>query len=293
MNARQFFTIVLLIVVAVCSVSAESGSQNKRPPLIVSDYPSIVRVDSCLIRRGCGEDYAIFAMIIRTRDPLVMRTISVEAAGFGSARLIALSDTDPCSPAANAQSHRLVLGQVTESGTRICVFVPLALIPDPAMSLKGDIVTTASGFEPINTRIEIQRAPLPSRTAFLWFIGIAAPALIGFWLNGWATRMAESRTRRNAQIDAFEKHKDAHNAAFRSYFEDYLPSLSDKSGREFIRAAYGELVNQGSWSSIPWKERRRLDKYVRLNQITDNDLTDFKDQLYSLFPEWQEVIKKL
>jgi hypothetical protein len=268
------------------------ATPNSRPPLIVSEYPSIVRVQNCLFVFRCGGQYVAFPLLVHAWRGRILQSIPVHTSGFGEALLIVVEDS-PCPPAPEAGRSQLVLRLVTERSTRVCIFVPMSLIPEAGMTVKGDVIFSVPGFEPLATHIEVQRTPQPTRTAFLWFIGVAIPAIVAFWLNNMATKFTESRTRRRTQINAFESHKDAMNASFRTYFEDYLPGFSGKNSVEFVRAAYRELVRQGSWSQIPWKERRVLDKFLRQHQITNEEREAFKEQLCALFPEWQDDIRSL
>jgi hypothetical protein len=289
------FAVVVFTTTCLCCLSkAESAdleSPVKHPPILISGYPSTVRASSCFLSWGCKGQYAVFSALVQARAGKTIEAVSIQTAGLGDATLT-VSSVSPCPATATGATAQLTLGSLTPTSTRVCVFVPLALIPEADMSVKGDILVLASGFDPVAARVEIQRSPEPSRTAFLWFIGIAVPAMVAFWLNNLATHLTEARTRRRTELDAFESDKEAKSHLFRTYFEDYLPGFAGKSNPEFVRGAYGELVRQGSWSRIPWKQRRRLYRYVSNEEVTNAEFGEFKKELRLLFPEWRDSIDR-
>jgi hypothetical protein len=271
--------------------SAAETVAPKHAPLIFTEYPSTLRIPSCKIRDDCRGGYATFSVSLSALPGSKVSSALVRTAGLANARLFNVKQERSCPRAEAVLTDYLEVTDLDKQPAQLCVYVPLYLIPEAGMSIKGDLLALVPNFETVTSRIEIQRPPDPTRTAFLWFLGIAVPGLLGFWLNGVGTRWAGVIGGRRAQIDAFEVHKHSERDSFRRFFTDYLPTLAARSHAEFVRGIRLELMRQGSWQLIPARERRELDNLSRRLSPSKSNAERFVAVLSDQFSEWRDLIK--
>lgn len=213
----------------------------------------------------------------------VIPAVQVTASGLGSVAFFF--------PSQQRQKNRIEIPELQSDGTPVNFCVDGNSLLQPGSSLQGNLIAFATGFKPARATIKIQRPSLAKWIMALgWFVAILLPAaLTGIFgvVSAWAT---SGLGQRRDQKTAFRKMKDDKWEDLVVFFQTHLGNVLAHcdNRQELARSVRSELQNRGFWTSIPWRERDRIDQFVK-----GRDGQRLMSELAILFREWEKDIREI
>lgn len=212
-----------------------------------------------------------------------LQTVHVTASGLGM--------VDFSLSGHGFQRDQLVIPDLQPNGATVYFCVRGNSLLQPASSAKGSLIAFVAGYKPATVDIRMDRPSLaPWITTLGWFVAILVPVVltaIFAILSTWAT---SSVGQRREQKTAFRKMKDDKWDELADFFQTYLRNLlaQCQNDQEFVKVVRSELQTRGYWSSIPWKERDRIERSIK-----QREALHVMSELASLFREWDKPVSEL
>ncbi len=210
-----------------------------------------------------------------------LHAVRVTATGLGS---IELSISDKV-------GNQLVIPDLPLEGIAVRFCVGADLLRQPASSTSGRLIVFAQGYKPTMANIRVDRPGLaPWGKALQWFFAILLPVALagGFGIGStWATSRV---TQRRDQKSVFRKFKDDNWNELADFFHAHVHNVLKQcqNKREFARRLGSELQSRGYWTSIPWKERDRMERFMKRQEAGR-----MRSVLAVLFWEWEKDLSEL
>jgi hypothetical protein len=177
----------------------------------------------------------------------------------------------------NLRVENLKVGQ----DVKIRMRLPCNLVSDPGDSLEGKILIMAPQQKMLEVPLKIQSPPASSAyTAFLAFLGVMIPALVGYWFFKRQGKWSEHRS----HWATFRKHILDNSNEINNFFGVYYYELRSVDDRSFAQKLHNEFVTRGWVATIPPREWQKLEKaFINRRAI--------KKHLSKLYSGWKEHIK--
>jgi len=187
--------------------------------------------------------------------------------------------------------NQITISDLPPDGVTVNFCVHQNLIQQPGSSVQGKLIAFAAGYKPTTATVKVDRPSLaPWIRALQWFVAILVPAaLVGIFGAGSAW-LTSSLTQRREQKTAFRKFKDDRWDDLADFFHTYLRNVLREydDEQQFAKRIHLELLNRGYWASIPWKERDRIERFIRKQEASR-----MRSVLAALFLEWENDLLEL
>lgn len=187
--------------------------------------------------------------------------------------------------------NQIALPNIGPDGTKVTFCMRRDLILQPASSVQGKLIVFAPGFKPVTAGIKLERPTLaPSVKAMEWFFAILIPVLIAAVVGAGGSWLTNNLTQRRDQKEAFRKFKDEKWDDLADFFQMHLRNVLRECNdeQEFAARVQRELQSRGYWINIPWKERDRIERFIKRQQADR-----MKAVLTIVFAEWSKAISEL
>lgn len=211
-----------------------------------------------------------------------LQDIRVTASGLG---LVDFSVSNKNVP------NEVTIADLPPDGVTVTFCVHGDLIREPGSSAQGRLIAFAAGYKPATVNVKLDRPSLaPWVKALQWFAAILLPALLAaiFGIgSAWGTlRLSQRRE----QTTAFRKFKDDRWDDLGDFFHTHLRNILQEchGEQEFANRLRLELQSRGYWTSIPWKERDRIERFIRKQESSR-----MRSVLAILFWEWKSDLSEL
>jgi hypothetical protein len=171
----------------------------------------------------------------------------------------------------------------------IGVRVPVGLVQQPGNAVEGKIIIDEAVHKALEIPLKIERPSDPVSTGFQWFFGIAIPALLSFGIGYVALKLNTRFSTRTEQLKAFRSFKDSEYDALDTFFTNFYSGAYDANPanpKGLVAELRKEMLKKKILSSIPQKERNRLEKALNLCQEKQ-----IQESLGALFTEWRDSIE--
>ena len=288
-RAVATFLLLHLAVNAVAQSSASARESLPKPPqnetpVLFTGFPAIFELAESGLRsvfgKAGGETRCGTFTLLSYAG--VLPEVRVTASGLGL--------VDFSASGKNA-SNEVTIANVDSNGIKVGFCVRGELVREPGTSAQGKLVAFAAGYKPASVGIKVDRPNLSPRVkALQWFFAILVPAIIAgiFGLgSAWGTN---ALTQRRDQKSAFRKFKDERWEDLSDFFHAYLQNMVKEcqTKEQFARRLREELQTRGYWALIPWKERDRIERFIR-----QNETSRMTSILAILFSEWKSDLSEL
>jgi hypothetical protein len=259
-------------VAAADAITVDKGNWEK---LLVSGLPSLVEHRQSLWNLVFGGDeFVCVDFAVRSLGRPIPQ-LALTSGGVGGALFADLSAQElPCEKRGPGLST-LVISKVTDVEHRIRLLLPIKSFPVGEKDEIGEIIFLQQWGDPALSRsLHLAGVDYPTlQKAFLWFLGIATPALVtaglglfGFWLQ----KVIE---RSNAERQSLETLRREHAVELREFFKPtglFQNTLTVERDSEYRTAMERELGNCGILSALP---RKSLDRLMRALRGGDRKLS--------------------
>lgn len=188
-------------------------------------------------------------------------------------------------------ANQITVSELRPEGISVNFCVHGDLVRQPASSVQGKLIVFAAGYKPATANVKIERPSLaPWVTALQWFFAILLPAILASIFGVGGTWLTSALVQRRDQKTTFRKLKDEKWDDLGDFFQTYLRNVVHEyhDEHEFAKRLRSELQIRGYWTSIPWKERDRIERFIRQQKTLR-----MRSTLAALFSEWEKDISRL
>jgi hypothetical protein len=267
---------VFAAITTIVSVCLWAQAPAPIPQLAIAGSPSLVEGPQFW---QCGGKQREIVIIARNGK---IANVDVSTTGLGDARLCA----GACASCTAAKETVVRLEEVSSKGAKVCVAFPRDAFPGGAAVAKGQIVAASSGFI-AESAVSLSGAPAPPVwfTAFLWGVGIAAPALLS------ALLALRTYRRQKAIDDELSRGRVADELLRRDlgrrgheFFTVYLKNTLDQKDHDFTDGVREQLHD------LPLKGLPRELEVAILQAMNLKKRRAILDALRAAFPDYAAEI---
>ena len=256
--------------------------------LLVTGMPSVIEYKRTLV--GVNDPPRCVDFAVRTLDssspPFRMTSTGVEGA-----RLLDLSGRGrpDCTASASMSTATIAIGGLSDGERLVRLIVPAGAFPTGSVAANGKLILLPDGKPKMEVGFALRREDYaPFQKAFLWFWGIATPAVITSLLALLVHRFqkrSEKNADENSELETFRK--DAADV-LKPFFEGlYATTARLQSDSEYKNTIERELGAKGILAALPPKKRAGLKRAIENgNRVT------VSEQLAKVFPEYKDTILK-
>jgi hypothetical protein len=283
-------------VAVPASASSASGasvaSATRRSPVLVTGLPSLVEYPRTLTGLiSHSEDPVCIQFSVRSLDSATPR-LGLTSTGIAGARLIDLGAIAPGLDCVQSQARAATtiwLTDVADTERPIRMVLPVAAFPGAAAGAKGKLLVLIAASAPVEVPMTVQREDFaPFVKAFLWFLGVAVPAVLAAGIGLAVYRAQKHIDSKSAETEALEAFRRDEAAALKSFFDGvYQTTMALKEDDAYRGTMERELGARRMMSVLPRKARERL-----LVALRGRERAKLAGELAKTFPDHRASILK-
>ena len=211
---------------------------------------------------------------------------------MGGARLLDLSGqpTNPdCAASATISAMTITLNNVGDKEHPIRLILPAGAFPDASAGARGKLVLIRTGKPVAEVGLSLQRQDYPPFTkAFLWFWGVATPAILAAIIGMLVYRYQKSTDAKASEDIALDRFRKDTADDLKLFFEElYQVTAKLENDSEYESTMERELAARRILVVLPREARERVIRALR-----ERDRTTVSDVLAKAFPDYEEIILK-
>jgi hypothetical protein len=261
-----------------------SKSPQIEIPVLFTGLPAVVELPQSSLKSLFAKGDARSKCTTFTLVPYAgtLQEVRVTASGLG---LVDFSRSDKNVP------NQVTLGDLHPEGQTVNFCVHGELIREPASSVQGKLIAFAPGYKPATVNFKVERPTLaPWIKALQWFIAILLPVVLAGTFGAASAWVTSFIAQRREQKTVFRKFKDEKWNDLGVFFHTYLINVlrEYQSEEEFAERLRLELQSRGYWTSIPWRERDRIERFIKQKKAAR-----MRKVLVVLFREWEKDLSEL
>src|ERR1017187_522679 len=253
-------------------------------PLVFAGLPAVVEfprgtLQSLFAEVDAGKQCNTFTLVPYAGT---LQAVRVTSSGLGSVDF---------SVSSKNVRNQITIDRLNPEGVSVDFCVHGDLIRQPASYLQGKVIAFAAGYRPAIADVKLDRPNLaPWVSALQWFVAILVPALLAGAFGAGSAWVTSGLVQRREQKTAFRKFKDDKWDDLTDFFHTYLRNVRQacENEQEFSKRLRSELQSRGYWTSIPWKERDQIERFIK-----QQELSRMRSVLTVLFLEWEMDLSEL
>jgi hypothetical protein len=211
--------------------------------------------------------------------------LQITSSGIGGALLLDLRDAaKACDESQRASETSITLNNVSLSKLRLVV--PIASFADVTGGAKGKLILSRPGLPLTEFAVALRREDYPPTIkAFLWFLGVAVPALVGAAIGLAVYKFQKNIDAKSTQRETLERFRRDSSAELNAFFEGLYRTTMQLDDDQFRATMERELGQLRVLSALPQRTLRRL-----LRALRDGDRDEVARELADAFSNHRDAI---
>jgi hypothetical protein len=211
---------------------------------------------------------------------------------MGGARLLDLSKLptkSDCASSATISTTTIILTNVGDQERAIRLILPPGAFPDASAGATGKLLLMRAGKPVTEIGLTLQREDYaPFAKAFLWFWGVATPAVVAAIIGMFVYRYQKSVDAKASEDIALDRFRKDMAEDVKKFFEGlYQTTVTLEKDSDYQSTMERELAAQRILFALPGKARERV-----IAALRKYDRAAVSDELAKAFPDYEQTILK-